>query len=172
MKKNKRRLYTVLSMLLSLMLLSACEKKKTDDSGVELAAFTPPSDFVWEGSYIDRVDGLAVLTVEREGNGYHCYINVPDQAITHIESYEFNASPAEDGLGLAYTAGTRTSYTMPPENNPSQGVTTTDIYSDGTGRIYYLNGSVFWLDEKDDNGTGLIFERVEEESAVSENTVQ
>ena len=172
MKRNKRCLYIVLTALAMLTLLSACEKKASETGEVDMAPFTPPSDFVWEGSYIDRVNELAVLTIERQGNGYHCFINIPDEAITHIESYEFNAVPAQDGLGLEYTAGTRTSYLMPPADDTAQGVTTTEVYSDGSGRVYYLEGSVFWLDEKDDNGTGLIFERVEDEQAVSENTVQ
>ena len=172
MKKNIRRTLVILTAIAGLSLLSACEKKKQDEPEVDMAPFTPPTDFKWEGNYLDSVNELAVLTVELDGTGYNCYINSPDPGITHIDSYSFHAVPAEDGLGLSYTAGTHTVYELPSGDNADAGVTTTEIYSDGTGRIYYLDGEVFWLDEKDNNGSGFIFERVDDEAAVSETVTE
>lgn len=172
MKKNNIRTLIILTATACLSLLSACGKKTQEEPAVDMAPFTPPTDFKWEGSYIDSVNELAVLTVELDSSGYLCSISIPDEAITHIDSYTFHAAPAQDGLGLEYTAGSHTSYQLPADDKIDQGVTTTDVYSDGTGRIYYLDGNVFWLDEKDNKGVGFIFERVEEESAVSENTAQ
>lgn len=172
MKKNIRRTLIILTATTCFSLLSACGKKTQEEPVVDMVPFTPPADFKWEGNYIDSVNELAVLTIELDSTGYMCYVNSPDPGITHIDNYSFHAVPAEDGLGLIYTAGTHTAYELPSGDADTSGVTTTEIYSDGTGRIYYLDGEVFWLDEKDNNGSAFIFERVEDDAAVSENTTQ
>lgn len=170
MMKNKKRPVFILTAMIMVSLLSACQKNDSDIAKEDMAPFTPPTDFQWEGTYIDSVNELAVLSIELADNGFFCTISVPDKDITNIQSYEFTAKPAEDGLGLEYTAGSHTSYLLPPAENMSNGVTTTEVYSDGTGRIYYLDGNVFWMDEKDNAGSGFIFERVEEETAAAEST--
>ena len=154
------------------LVLSSCQKKSAQDEAADMAAFTPPGGFQWEGTYLDSIGDLAVLNIERDNNAYYCSISIPDQDITYIESYEFKAVPAEDGLGLLYTGGVHTSYQLPAAGKEDSGVITRDIYDDGTGRIYYLDGNVFWLDEKDNAGSSLIFERVESTEGVSENNVE
>lgn len=170
MKKYKRPVF-ILTAMIMITLLSACQNNQGAPSLEDMAPFTPPTDFQWEGTYIDSVNELAVLSIELANNGYLCTISVPDKDITNIRSYEFTAKPAEDGLGLEYTEGIHTSYLLPSTENMANGVTTTEVYTDGTGRIYYLDGNVFWLDEKENAGSSFIFERVlEEETAVAENT--
>ncbi|MBP5607811.1 MAG: hypothetical protein J6X66_06035 [Lachnospiraceae bacterium] len=172
MMKNRKRLHLFAAAFMSIALLSACQKNKpTEPTEADLVPFTPPTGFEWEGSYLDRVNDLAVLTIEKDGSAYYCTISVPDQAITHIESYEFKAAPAGDGLGLSYTDGVRTSYLLPSADKPDAGVSTQEVYKDGTGRIYYLDGEVYWMDEKDNAGNTFIFEKVEAESEVSDNAV-
>ena len=169
MIKDKKRIGIIFAALAVLTLFSACGKKSTlPETEADMTPFQPPADFNWEGSYIDRVGDLAVLTIETANNGFLCTICVPDKEITHVEAYEFTALPADDGLGLSYTDGVRTSYLVPAEGKADQGVKADEIYTDGTGRLYYLDGSVFWLDEKDDAGTTLIFDKVEEEEAAAE----
>lgn len=165
----------IIAALAMLTLFSACGKKSTlPETEADMTPFQPPADFNWEGSYIDRVGDLAVLTVEQTGSGFLCTICVPDREITHVEAYEFTAKPSDDGLGLSYTGGVRTSYLVPAEGKTDQGVKADEIYTDGTGRLYYLDGSVFWLDEKEDAGSSLIFDRVEEEETTADQagTVQ
>ena len=172
MMKCKKRTHLFVAALMSVALLSACQKNKpAEPTEADLVPFTPPADFEWEGSYLDRVNDLAVLTIEKDGNAYNCTVSVPDQAITHIESYEFKASAASDGLGLSYTGGVRTSYLLPSEDKPDAGVTTQEVYTDGTGRIYYLDGEVYWMDDKDNAGNTFIFEKVEAESDEPGNAI-
>ncbi len=171
MKTGKRSLLFLTAMAL-VSLLSACQKKNEIPEQVDMVPFTPPNDFEWEGTYIDSVNELAVLTVETASDGFLCTISVPDKDITNIQSYEFTAKPADDGLGIAYTEGSHTTYLMPSEGNTSSGVTTTEVYTDGSGRLYYLEGNVFWMDEKDNAGSGFIFERVEEENDTAESIVE
>lgn len=160
--KISKRSVAYLPAMVMLMLLSACQNKNELPAEVDMAPFTPPTDFKWEGTYIDSVNELAVLSVETAGNGFLCTVSVPDKDITNIQSYEFTAQPADDGLGILYSGGTHTTYLLPSAENMGNGVSTTEVYTDGSGRLYYLDGNVFWMDEKDNAGAGFIFERIEE----------
>ena len=137
-----------------------------------MSVFQTPKDFVWEGSYMDDEEGLAVLTIakdEKNKKKYKCTVNVPDENITHIDTYEFTAVSGKDA-GLSYDDGVRTTYEIPDfEKNPDAHVSSTVAYEDGTGEIYYLNGRLYWIDDKDDSGSGLAFSR-QEEAAVEETT--
>ncbi len=153
----------VLLLLSGMLLLSAgCGKKQEQAKDVDLTVFQAPADFVWEGSYIDKRGGLAVLTIEKEKNGgYSASVGVPAEDMSYIRSYEFTLNTSEDGVGLAYTNGTLTTYYLPGEDQPDLSVTTQENYTDGTGSLYYLDGNLYWIDDKDNAGEMLAFAKSE-----------
>ena len=169
MKKTRFKIGILLSFLLVLG-LTGC--KQTEEDSV-LSDFKPPSDFEWEGSYMDA-DGTTTLVIEKKsGKKYSCTINVSDEEITHIDTYEFTAEEGEHGL--SYEDGVHTTYNIPDyEENPDASVETSEVYTDGTGTIYYLDGNLYWLDNMNDAGDGYTFEKVEDteetDSSESEET--
>ena len=159
----KKKLYLLTICILSAAALCACGQTKKDELKPEadLTAFETPKDFEWEGSYMDDEEGLAVLVIEKDGKKYKCTVNVPDENITYIDTYEFTAS--EGDVGLSYKDGVRTTFEIPDyKKDPDAHVASTEAYNDGTGEIYYLNGRLYWIDDKDDSGSGFAFSRQED----------
>ena len=163
---KKRISFLAIGILLAVFMCS-CGHAKDEELKTEadLSAFQAPKDFEWEGSYMDDEEGLAVLSIEKDGEQYKCTVNIPDENITYIDTYEFTASD-KGGVGLSYKNGIRTTFEIPDyKKNPDAHVTSEVSYKDGTGEIYYLNGRLYWIDDKDDSGSGLAFSRQEEEEA-------
>ncbi len=118
--------------------------------------FQLPEGFEWEGSYIDSVNGSAVLTIERSSDRYLCSVAVPTSDISYVNTYTFEAEKSKDGNSLVYTGGIHTEYLI-PELESDAGVTTTEIYNDGTGELFYYNGYIFWVDDKESAGKEFLF---------------
>ena len=81
--------------------------------------------------------------------------------MSFVDSYEFVARPAADGVGLAYENGTHIQYLI-SDSESSVGVVDTELYSDGSGSLYYYKGAVLWVDNVADAGSGYLFEKQEE----------
>ncbi len=151
-------------LLAALMLFPAgCGfQKKEEARDVNLSVFQAPSDFVWEGSYIDSRGGLAVLTIEKEQKGgYSASVGVPSEDMSYIRTYEFTLNTADDGVGMSYSNGTLTTYYLPGDDNPEASVTTQENYQNGTGSIYYLEGNLYWIDDVDNAGEMFAFAKSE-----------
>ena len=118
--------------------------------------FQLPEGFEWEGSYVDAVSGYAVLTIERSKDLYLCSVAVPTSDISYVNTYTFEAVKSKDGNSLVYTGGIHTEYLIPDLDSDAE-MTTTEIYTDGTGEIYYYNGYIFWIDDKDSAGREFLF---------------
>ncbi|MCR5654179.1 MAG: hypothetical protein K6G07_00845 [Lachnospiraceae bacterium] len=167
----KRNIFATLAMaVLLLALLTGCGKK--NDVNVDMSEFTPPEDFVWEGSYLDAVDGQVVMTIEKSGSKYICSIGVPATDMSHIDSYTFTAKKAKDTQGLEYTKGVHTSFDLPSlsgnEAVMDSGLSTQEIYTDGTGSIYYLEGALYWIDDKENAGAPYQFVKQTEEEMTTD----
>lgn len=165
MKIAKRVAPGIVMTVLALTLLSGCGKKT--DTNVDLSDFTPPKDFVWEGSYVDAVEGRAVLTITKNGTKYLCSIGVPSSDMSHIDSYTFTAKKSKDTQGLEYKSGVHTSFDLPDisQNTAGEGedLTTREIYTDGTGAVYYLEDALYWIDDKENAGEVFSFVKQTEE---------
>ena len=156
--KHKILFITFLCILI-ISSFSSC--KKSDDVNVDLSDFKAPADYQWEGNYIDE-DGTTTLVIEKISNKkYHCIINISDEEITHMDTYEFTA--IKDDLGLSYEDGVHTTFNLPDfENDPAGAVETDEVYTDGTGSINYLNECLYWMDNKNSAGSDFAFKKVEE----------
>ena len=161
----KKKVITVLCVLVVLGLILAgvliyftLRKKTVKQSEVDMSEFALPDGVSWEGSYIDRIDSLAVLTISRNGDEYSCSVGIPSEDMSYIDSYEFVATPASDGIGLSYEGGIHTQYLISGES----GTNATQRYTDGTGALYYYNGAVLWIDDVNNAGSGYLFEKQEE----------
>ncbi len=152
----------ILGLILAGVLIYVTMKKKTvGKSEIDMSEFALPDGATWEGSYIDRIDSLAVLTITRKGNDYLCSVGIPSDDMSFVDSYEFVARPAADGVGLAYENGTHIQYLI-SDSESSVGVVDTELYSDGSGSLYYYKGAVLWVDNVADAGSGYLFEKQEE----------
>lgn len=156
--KRKKITAGVLLCILMMLSITSC-KDKTD---ADLSAFQPPVNYKWEGNYVDE-NGTATLVIEKKsGKKYACTINVTDEEMTHIDTYEFTA--VKDDYGLSYEDGVHTSYDIPDyETDPDASVTSDEVYTNGTGSIYYLEEYVYWLDEKSDAGSEFAFTKTDTE---------
>ena len=138
-----------------------CGKKNEVD--VDLSAFETPVGFEWAGTYIDDVKGIAVLNIEKDGNQYSCMITVPTEDVSHIDSYQFTAKLSKEAAGLAYTDGTMTTMDLPDfTKNPDGEIMTAEVYTDGSGVICYLDGFLYWIDDKEDAGKLFAFRALDE----------
>ncbi len=170
---KKKLLFSLLSLMLAVGMISGCTKQEEVPEEVDLSGFQTPEGFVWEGTYIDTVEGLAVMTLEKSGNGYAGSVSVPAADMSYIRTCTFTATPEEDGTGLAYSDGELTAYYLPADDAENPEVTTETVYTGGTGSVFYLDDKIYWLDDKDTNGasTNLIFrkqENVEETNLTDE----
>ncbi len=148
---------TVAIALLIVGYLVFFKKKPADtDENIDTTVFTPPEGFDWEGSYIDSIGETAVLTIEKAGDKYLCSVSIPSSDVSYINTYVFEAVNSKDSIGLSYENCTHTEYLI-PDADSDLGVTTNELYTDGTGVLYYYKDRVFWLDDKDSAGEGLAF---------------
>lgn len=155
--KKKKLITGILFSLLLAFSFTGCKEKESET----LNDFKPPVSFKWEGNYVDE-EGTTTLTIEKKGGkSYACTVNVVDEEITHIDTYEFTAT--EDDYGLSYEDGVHTSFEIPDyEKDPEASTVATETYTDGTGSIYYLEDRLYWSDDKNDAGNGFVFQKVEE----------
>lgn len=156
----------VSAIFLTISLLFTGCGVSASSAGIDTSDFKPPSDFSWEGSYMDSKEGLASLTIDKTAFGYNCTITVLDKSVSHIETFEFTAK--EDDMGLIYKDGSRVYYDIPDfEKNADASTLNETVYKDGTGTLYYSDGIVYWIDEKDDYGKDLEF--VQQSGVISDN---
>ncbi|MCR5054118.1 MAG: hypothetical protein K6A69_04680 [Lachnospiraceae bacterium] len=156
----KKSFYVLLTaLILGAFSVTACGVQKPE---VDMSDFAIPEDFTWEGSYIDSVVGQAVLTIEKSGRDYHVSIGVPNSDMSHMDTYEFEATYDKQSYGLVYKNGVRTTYDLPDYTKENPGsLISSEVYTDGTGAIYYINGSLVWSDDKDDAGANFSFRDLE-----------
>lgn len=163
---KKLRIILMVCVLCTVGLMTGCGKK--DSMDVDLSAFETPDGFEWEGIYIDDREGQAVLSIEQDGKQYTCMISVPNSDVSHIDTYQFSAGASDDGMGLAYTDGSMTSMDLPDfAKNPDGEIMTSEVYSDGTGAIYYLDGYLQWLDDVNNAGGLYAFRKLDESETAS-----
>lgn len=128
---------------------------------VSMSDFEPPKGFQWEGTYVDETTGQVTLNIEKGVMGYECQIDSVDSSMSHIESFIFTAN--EDSIkALAYKDGVRRSFDIPDfETNPKGEIIDEEIYTDGTGCLYYLDGKLYWIDDVEDYGKNYVFAKQE-----------
>ena len=128
---------------------------------VSMSDFDTPDSFQWEGTYVDETTGQVTLTIEKGVMGYECQVNSVDSSMSHLECFQFTAKE-DNTKALAYTDGVRSSFDIPDfETNPEGETINEEIYTDGTGCIYYLDGKVYWIDDVDDYGKNYVFYKQE-----------
>ncbi len=156
--KKKRIVVGALLCALMMLPLTACNQNKDSD----LSDFKTPVGYKWEGSYVEE-NGTTTMVIEKKsGKKYNCTVNITDEEITHMDTYEFTA--VKDDYGLTYEDGVHTTYEIPDyEKDPEASVTTNEVYKNGTGSIYYLDGYVYWIDDVNNAGTDYAFKKTEEE---------
>lgn len=164
----KKRVITVLCVIVAIGIILAgvliyftMKKKTVKQAEVDMSEFRLPDGAVWEGSYIDRIESLAVLTITKNGDEYVCSIGIPSEDMSYIDSYEFVAGPAKDGVGLSYEDGIHTQYLISGASG-ADGVMGTQRYNNGTGGLYYYDGAVLWVDDINNAGSGYLFVKQEE----------
>lgn len=152
---------TLIGTLLFTVLFSFSACGKSDKADEVLKDFEPPFNYKWEGHYVDEDETTTLVIEKKSGKKYQCVISTTDESVTHIDTYEFTAEKKD--YGLVYENGVHTTYDIPDfENTPDASVETSEVYSDGTGSIYYLDEHLYWLDDKNDAGSEYVFSKVVE----------
>ncbi len=121
----------------------------------ELAIIIPygdtEDDFDFSGEYKEMTSDRGTITMQKDGETYavNIKINIGDTIIT---TWTMSAKYDKNRKTLRYTDCKRTDYVGDESS-------ATVEYTDGTGYLYIAEEKLFWMDEKEDSGAGLLFEK-------------
>ena len=112
------------------------------------------------GDYFDTSTRKGTMTITKADAGYNINITYAetDDVVT---IWKMTSVYDPYRKALSFRDCTRTDYTMFSTEGESGG---TDVYTDGSGFIYLASGSLYWVDDKEDMGAGLMFTSADEES--------
>ena len=125
----------------------------------------------YAGDYFDMATQKGTMVIERDGTSYNITVTYAETDDT-LSVWSMTAAYSKDRKALIYRDATRKDYIFsePVEADTTEeadaaaetsGIAVSEAYTDGTGMFYLSNDSIFWIDEREDMGTGLMFEKVE-----------
>ncbi len=119
------------------------------------------------GDYFDTSTLKGTITIAKADDGYSITITYPesDEAMT---IWKMTASYDPYRKALVYRDCTRSDYFMTGDEDSEPKV----AYSDGSGFIYMASKKFYWVDDKEDMGSGLLFKKVNEEGFVDEEETE
>ena len=128
------------------------EEKLTDlvvygDSGAD--------SFEYSGEYFDRAGEVASMEISRDGDTYSITIRTEEDEDSS-RSWDMTATYDDTQKALMYSDCTGLRFIKDPAD-PDAAPTAIEEYSDGDGAIYKNGDNLFWVDHKDDAGSGMLF---------------
>ncbi len=110
--------------------------------------------YEFAGDYFDMATKKGTLHIEKDGSTYNANITYTETDDS-MAIWTMTCAYDKYKKALVFRDCTRTDYVM-EEDSP---VATDEKYTDGSGLIYMTGGNLFWVDDKDDMGTGLLFSK-------------
>ena len=113
--------------------------------------------FNFSGDYFDRAGEQTSMSIVRgnEEGSYTITILYQENDISTL-SWEIEATYDSDSKSLSYDSCTHMRYLQDPDD-PEADPEVIELSGDGTGHIFKRDGSLFWLDDAEDMGSGMLF---------------
>lgn len=131
-------------------------------------------DYDFTGDYFDISTNSGSMTIEKDGSAYNIEITFSEDD-SAISVWKMSATYDKARKALSYADATRTDYDFQSEDGSTDTTSTddtesttgqNDAYTDGSGYIYMANDNLFWIDQKDDMGAGLMFQKIEDDTTT------
>ncbi|MBQ1547779.1 MAG: hypothetical protein IIZ61_05235 [Lachnospiraceae bacterium] len=150
------------------------QNAQMDDADVIPYGDDESDTYDFSGDYFDVATMNATMTIGKNGNGYNVSITY-SETDDSITIWKMTASYNKNRKALVYSDCERSDYIMeePKDKSDETEVDTNTKYTDGTGMIYLAKGSLYWVDDKEDMGTMLMFKKttdIESEAGSEELT--
>ena len=116
------------------------------------------ASYDFTGDYFDMATQKGTMTITRDGSAYAINITY-SESDDSVAIWKMTAAYDKNRRALTYHDCTRTDFIAGSSSDSSSGG---DKYTDGSGFLYLSSGSVFWVDDKEDMGTGLLFQKTDE----------
>ena len=117
----------------------------------------------FSGDYFDLATQKGTMTISREDSYYAISITYAESDDS-LSMWSMTATYDKNRRGLVYRDCERVDYEF--DDTSSSDAEKKVVYSDGSGWVYLSGGSLSWVDDKEDMGTGLIFKKVDEINAT------
>ena len=124
----------------------------------------------FSGDYFDTATQNGTMTITRDGEAYSINVTYAESDDS-VTIWTMTAAYDKNRKALFYRDCVRTDYITGTASDANAGGT--EKYTEGTGYIYLSSGDLFWIDNKEDMGTGMLFEKTTEignESSAAEET--
>ena len=115
------------------------------------------ASYDFTGDYFDMATQKGTMTITRDGSAYAINITY-SESDDSVAIWKMTAAYDKNRRALTYRDCTRTDFIAGSSDSSAGG----DKYTDGSGFLYLSSGSVFWVDDKEDMGTGLLFQKTDE----------
>ena len=119
------------------------------------------ASYDFTGDYFDMATQKGTMTITRDGSAYAINITY-SESDDSVAIWKMTAAYDKNRRALTYHDCTRTDFIAGSSDFSSDSSAGGDKYTDGSGFLYLSSGSVFWVDDKEDMGTGLLFQKTDE----------
>ncbi len=158
------------------------------EAGVDVIPYGDPASdsYDYTGDYFDMSTQKGTMTIARQGSGYEISVTYADSDDT-MTTWGMTAVYDKARKALYYYDCTKTDYVFTetptdseqvaaaedaieeatgeavelPKTETQSSVDQSTAYTDGTGYIYMSSENFYWIDDKEDMGNGLLFQKVE-----------
>ena len=113
--------------------------------------------FDFSGDYFDRAGEQTSMSITRgdEEGSYNVSILYQENDISTL-AWEIEAVYDSETKALSYDGCTHMRYLLDPDD-PEADPSYIELPGDGTGHIFMHDDALFWLDDADDMGNGMLF---------------
>ena len=116
-------------------------------------------DYDFSGDYFDLSSQKGTMTISRDGADYAVSLTYAESDDS-LSMWSMTATYNKSRRALNFRDCERVDYIF--DDSDSSDAEKKVVYSDGSGWIYLSDGNVYWVDDKENMGTGLIFKKVDE----------
>ena len=113
----------------------------------------------FSGDYFDTATQNGTMTITKDGQVYSVNITYAETDDS-VSIWTMTAAYDKNRKALFYRDCVRTDYVSGSDDD--SGMEGSEQYTEGSGYIYLSSGKLFWIDNKEDMGTGLLFENTAE----------
>ncbi len=108
------------------------------------------------GDYFDTATQKGTMTIGKDGTAYTISITYAESEDA-VSMWKMTAAYDKYRKALVYRDGIRSDYVMASSEEESE---RNEVYTGGSGFVYLASGSVYWVDDKEDMGAGLLFNKL------------
>ncbi len=120
-------------------------------------------NYDFTGDYFDTATQKGTMNITKDGKSYNITLTYSENEDV-VTIWKMTAVYNPYRKAIAYRDCTRSDYTSATDSS----IEPSEAYTDGSGFIYLSSKSLYWVDDKEDMGAGLIFRKVDENGFVDD----